>query len=149
MKIFFKEHGGMAIAAVAAAAIITLLLNSMNFLDILGAKASIEGVSYEAYADAAATDRILTSKKPQIAFVTASKLKKDTEYDLESVFEVTADSAYSFTVKEILDEQGNGITDDYPHDAYRFPKKGIYSVTVAARKTDGIELEKQFYLPVR
>lgn len=149
MKIFFKEHGAMVIAAVAAAAIITLLLNTMNFLDILGAKASIEGVSYGSYADAAATDRILTSKKPQIVFLTKSKLKKDKEYDLESIFEVSADSEYSFTVEEILDGQGNEITDDYAHDAYRFPKKGIYSITVTARKTDGIKLEKQFFLPVR
>lgn len=139
----------MVVAAVAAAAVLTLLMNTMNFLGILGAKASIEGVSYEGYADAAATDQIMTSKKPQITFQAASKLKKDTEYDLESLFEVTADSEYTFLVEEILDSQGNEITDAYAHDAYKFPKRGIYSITVQAKKTDGIKLEKQFFLPVR
>lgn len=138
----------MAVAAVAAAAILTLLM-SMNFLGVLGAKASIEGVSYENYADAAATDQIMTSKKPQITFRTESKLKRDTEYNLKSLFEVTADSEYTFLVEEILDADGNDITEAFAHDAYRFPKKGIYSITVQAKKTDGIKLEKQFYLPVR
>lgn len=136
-------------AAVAAAAILTLLMNTMNFLDILGGEASIEGVSYEGYADAAVTDQVMTSKKPQIAYRAGSKLKRDTEYDLETLFEVTADSAYTFLVEEILDADGNEITDAFAHDAYRFPKKGIYSITVEAKKTDGIKLEKQFFLPVR
>lgn len=149
MKTILKEHGGMILTGVLAVAVIVLLMNSINIMAVLGGKAKIEGATYESALDSSATDKILTSKKPQIAFRQYQRIKSGEEYDLESVFTITADTGCTFRVNEILTADGDDITGAYPEEAYRFPQRGIYSITVEAEKEDGVKTEKQFFVPVQ
>lgn len=149
MKTIFKEYGGMIVAAVVATAVIVLLMNSINLMALLGEKSDIKGVSYAHAVDLAATDKILTSKKPQIRLKQFQRLKSGENYDLEAAFEVVAEGEVSLKILEILDADGNDITENYPVTAYYFPVRGIYSITVQAEKTDGVKAEKQFFLPVQ